>query len=44
MAVMHAIYLVLTFDSEVVEITIRSLYISLTATFIASLITILVGG
>jgi len=44
MAVEQAIYLVLTFDPEVVEITIRSLYISLTATFIASLITIPVGG
>lgn len=43
-AIEQAIYLIATFDPEVVEITIRSLYISLTATFIASLIAIPAGG
>lgn len=43
-AIEQAIYLIATLDPEVVEITIRSLYISLTATFIASLIAIPVGG
>jgi len=43
-AIEQAIYLIATFNPEVVETTIRSLYISLTATFIASLITIPVGG
>jgi len=43
-AIEQAIYLIVTFDPEVVETTIRSLYISLIATFIASLITIPIGG
>ncbi|MEN4005872.1 MAG: ABC transporter permease [Methanobacteriaceae archaeon] len=43
-AIEQAIYLIVTLDPEVVEIAIRSLHISLTATFIASLITIPVGG
>lgn len=43
-AIEQAIYLIVTFDPEVVEITIRSLYISLTATFIASLMAIPIGG
>lgn len=43
-AVEQAIYLIMTLNPEVIEITIRSLYISLSATLIASLIAIPLGG
>lgn len=43
-AIEQAIYLIVTLDPEVIEITIRSLYISILATIIASLIAIPVGG
>lgn len=43
-AIEQAIYLIFTFNPEVIEITIRSLYISLSATLIASLIAIPIGG
>lgn len=43
-AIIKAIELIIALDPEVVEITIRSLYISLSATIIASLIAIPVGG
>ncbi len=43
-AIEQAIYLIVTFNPELIEITIRSLYISLSATLIASLISIPVGG
>jgi tungstate transport system permease protein len=43
-AVEQAIYLIVTLNPELIEITIRSLYISLSATLIASLISIPIGG
>lgn len=43
-AIIKAAELIVTLDPEVVEITIRSIYISLSATLIASLIAIPVGG
>lgn len=43
-AIEQAIYLIFTLNPEVIEITIRSLYISLLATLIASLIAIPIGG
>lgn len=43
-AIEQAIYLIFTLNPEVIEITIRSLYISLSATLIASLIAIPIGG
>jgi tungstate transport system permease protein len=43
-AVEQAIYLIVTLNPEVIEITIRSLYISLSSTLIASLISIPIGG
>lgn len=43
-AIEQAIYLIVTLNPEVIEITIRSLYISISATLIASLIAIPVGG
>ncbi|MGZ7135742.1 MAG: ABC transporter permease [Methanobacterium sp.] len=43
-AVEQAIYLIVSFNPELIEITIRSLYISLSATLIASLIAIPIGG
>ena len=43
-AVEQAIYLIVTLNPEVIEITIRSLYISISATLISSLIAIPIGG
>lgn len=43
-AIEQAMYLILTLNPEVIEITIRSLYISISATLIASLIAIPIGG
>ncbi|MGB9936117.1 MAG: ABC transporter permease [Methanobacterium sp.] len=43
-AIEQAIYLIVTLNPEVIEITIRSLYISISATLIASLIAIPLGG
>lgn len=43
-AIQQAIYLILTLDPEVIEITIKSLYISLSATIMASLIAVPLGG
>lgn len=43
-AIEQAIYLIFTLNPEVIEITIRSLYISISATLIASLIAIPIGG
>lgn len=43
-AIIKAIELIVTLDPEVVEITIRSLYISLSSTIIASVIAVPVGG
>lgn len=43
-AIEQAIYLIVTLNPELIEITIRSLYISLSATLIASLICIPIGG
>jgi tungstate transport system permease protein len=43
-AIEQAIYLIVTLNPEVIEITIRSLYISLSSTLIASLIAIPIGG
>ncbi|WP_414469796.1 ABC transporter permease [Methanobacterium sp. ACI-7] len=43
-AIEQAIYLIVTLNPEVIEITIRSLYISISATIIASLIAIPLGG
>lgn len=43
-AIEQAIYLIVSLNPELIEITIRSLYISLSATLIASLIAIPIGG
>ncbi|MGF7117592.1 ABC transporter permease [Methanobacterium oryzae] len=43
-AIEQAIYLIVTLNPELIEITVRSLYISLSATLIASLICIPLGG
>jgi tungstate transport system permease protein len=43
-AIIKAIELIVTLDPDVVEITIRSVYISVSAAFIASLISIPAGG
>lgn len=43
-AIEQAIYLIVSLNPELIEITIRSLYISLSSTLIASLIAIPLGG
>ncbi|NYB50977.1 MAG: ABC transporter permease [Methanobacteriaceae archaeon] len=43
-ALLEAIHLLVTLDLEVMEITIRTLYISITSTFIAALIAVPIGG
>ena len=40
----EAIKLIVTLDPQVVEITLRSLYVSLSATFVATLIALPVGA
>ena len=40
----EAINLIVSLDPQVVEITIRSLYVSLTATFFAALIALPIGA